>query len=184
MHCNVCHTHLCKDCVVIHFSDKSQAHNVVPIEQFLSTLSYPKCPNHPTKQCELHCKQCDIPICASCVSSKKHFGHEIVDIFEDLEAKKEILKKDLQEIENSIFPKYEEAALKIQIQKADQRKNSQKLTAELKKHGEARHKVIDNIIQTKQAEIDVMDSKCQAVLNKQEDAINNTLTGMKQSFRI
>ena len=180
MHCNVCHTHLCKDCVVIHFSDKSQAHNVVPIEQFLSTLSYPKCPNHPTKQCELHCKQCDIPICASCVSSRKHFGHEIVDIFEDFEAKKEILKKDLQEIEKSIFPKYEESTSNIQIQKADQRKNSQKLTAELKKHGEALHKEIDNIIQTKQTEIDVINSKHQTALNKQEDAINNTITEMKQ----
>ncbi|XP_078311628.1 uncharacterized protein LOC144618799 [Crassostrea virginica] len=180
MHCNVCHTHLCKDCVVIHFSDKSQAHNVVPIEQFLSTLSYPKCPNHPTKQCELHCKQCDIPICASCVSSKKHFGHEIVDIFEDFETKKEILKNDLQEIENSIFPKYEEAASNIQIQKADQQKNSQKLIAELKKHGETLHEEIDMIIKSKQAEIDVMDSKHQAALNKQEVAINNTIIEMKQ----
>ena len=132
MHCNVCHTHLYKDCVVIHFSDKSEAHNVVPIEQFLSILSYPKCSNHPTKQFELHCKQCDFPICASCISSRKHFGHEIVDIFEDFEAKKEILTKDLQEMEKSIFPKYEEAASNIQIQKADQRKNSQKLTAQLK----------------------------------------------------
>ncbi|XP_078310800.1 uncharacterized protein LOC111132646 [Crassostrea virginica] len=180
LHCNVCHTHLCKDCVVIHFSNKSQAHNVVPIEQFLSTLSYPKCPDHPTKQCELHCKQCDIPICASCVSSRKHFGHDIVDIFEDFKTKKEILKKDLQEIENSIVPKYEEAASNIQIHKADQRKNSQKLTAELKKHGEALHKEIDIIIQGKQAEIEVMESKHQAALDKQEDAINNTVTEMKQ----
>nr|XP_022344460.1 tripartite motif-containing protein 3-like [Crassostrea virginica] len=180
MHCNVCHTHLCKDCVVIHFSDKSQVHTVVPIEQFLSTLSYPKCPNHPTKQCELHCKQCDIPICSSCVSSKKHFGHEIVDIFEDFEAKKEILKNDLQEIEKSLFPKYEEAASNIQIQKADKRKNSQKLTAELKKHGEALHKEIDMIIQNKQSEIDVMDSKQQTAVDKQEDAINKTITEMKQ----
>nr|XP_022345423.1 uncharacterized protein LOC111137978 isoform X1 [Crassostrea virginica] len=110
MHCNVCHTQLCKDCVVIHFSDKSQAHSVFPIEQFLST-----------------------------------------------EAKKEIVKKDLQEIENSIFPKYEEVASNIQIQKADQRKNSQKLTADLKKHGEALHKEIDIIIQSKQTELGVSD---------------------------
>ncbi|XP_078310799.1 uncharacterized protein LOC111137320 [Crassostrea virginica] len=180
MHCNICHTHLCKDCVVIHFSDKSQAHNVVPIEQFLSTLSYPKCPNHPTKQCELHCKQCDVPFCTSCISSGQHLGHKAIDIFEDFDAKKEVLKKDLQEIENSILTKYEEASSHIQIQKADQRKNSQKLTAELKKHGEALHKEIDIIIQNKQAEIDVMDSKHKAALDKQEDAINNTIIEMKQ----
>nr|XP_022336176.1 E3 ubiquitin-protein ligase TRIM71-like [Crassostrea virginica] len=180
MHCNVCHTHLCKDCVVIHFSDKSQVHTVVPIEQFLSTLNYPKCPNHPTKQCELHCKQCNVPFCTSCISSGQHLGHKAIDVFEDFNVKKEVLKKDLQEIENSIFPKYELEASNIKIQKADQRKNSQKLTTELKKHGEALHKEIDIIIQSKQIEIGVMNSKNQAALDKQEDAINNTITEMKQ----
>ena len=180
MYCNVCNTHLCKNCVVIHFSDKSKVHTVVSIEQFLSTLSYSKCTIHPAKQCELHCTQCDIAICISCISSGQHIGHKAVDVIEDFEAKKEVLKKDLQEIEKSLFPKYEEAATNIQIQKADQRKNSQKLTTELKKHGEALHKEIDNIIQSKQTEIDVMDSKHQAVLDKQEDAINNTINEMKQ----
>ena len=86
----------------------------------------------------------------------------------------------MQEIEKSIFIKYEKAASNIQIQKADQRKNSQKLTAELMKHGEALYKEIDIIIQSKQAEIDVIDSKHQAVLDKQEDAINDTIIEIKQ----
>ena len=38
-------------------------------------------------------------------------------------------------------------------QKADQSKNYQKVTAELRKHGEALNKEIDFIIQNKQAEI-------------------------------
>lgn len=119
MYCIVCHTNLCKDCIIIHFSDKSQAHNIVPIEQFSSTLNYPKCPTHPTKQCELNCTQCNVPFCTSCLSSGKHLGHKAVDIFEEFDAKKESLKNDLQEIENSIFPKYKDAASIIQILKAD-----------------------------------------------------------------
>ena len=178
MYCNVCHTHLCKECVAIHFSDKSKVHNVVPIEQFVSTLSYPTCTHHPIKQCDLHCKQCDIPICTSCISSGQHLGHKAIDIFEDFDAKKEVMKRDLQEIERFIFPKYEEAA--SNIQKADQRKNSTKLRAEIKRHGEVLHKEIDNIIQSKLAEIDVMESKHQAVLDKEEKAINKTITEMKQ----
>ena len=83
MYCNACQTHLCKDCVAIHFFDKSKVHTVVPIEHFLFTLSCPKCTHHPTKQCELHCKQCNIPICASCISSKEHFGHDKVDIVKE-----------------------------------------------------------------------------------------------------
>ena len=90
MHCNFCYTHLCKKCKVIHLSDKSQSHDVVPIEQ----LNYPKCKHHPTEQREFYCKQCDIPICTSCISSGKHSGHELkADIFEEFRAKKEILKE-------------------------------------------------------------------------------------------
>nr|XP_022305360.1 uncharacterized protein LOC111112238 isoform X2 [Crassostrea virginica] len=180
LYCNVCHTHLCGDCVAKHFSDKSKVHNVVPLEQFLSTLNYPKCPTHPTKQCELHCEQCDIPICSSCISSGKHIGHKAVDIFEDFESKKEVLRKDLEELEKSIFPKYQESAAIIKTQKTDQHKNSQKLTAELNKQGEALHREIHTIIQRKQAEIDEMNAQHLAAIDKQEAAINKALHEIKQ----
>ena len=183
MYCIVCHTNLCKDCIIIHFSDKSQAHNIVPIEQFSSTLNYPKCPTHPTKQCELNCTQCNVPFCTSCLSSGKHLGHKAVDIFEEFDAKKESLKNDLQEIENSIFPKYKDAASIIQILKADWSKNSKKQKADLIKHGEALHKEIDIIIENKQAEIDDMNTKYTIALGKQEDAINSTITEMEKAIQ-
>nr|XP_022305049.1 tripartite motif-containing protein 3-like [Crassostrea virginica] len=180
LYCNVCHTHLCGDCVAKHFSDKSKVHNVVPLEQFLSTLNYPKCPTHPTKQCELHCEQCDIPICISCISSGKHIGHKQLEIFADFESKKEVLRRDLQELEKSIFPKYQESAVIIKTQKTDQLKHSQKLTAELNKQGEALHSEIHTIIQRKQAEIDEMDRQHAAAIEKQEDETNKALHEIKQ----
>ncbi|XP_078320365.1 uncharacterized protein LOC111112568 [Crassostrea virginica] len=180
VYCNVCHTHLCKDCVENHFSDKSKVHNVVPLEQFLSTLNYPKCPTHPTKQCELQCEQCDISICTSCISSGKHIGHKAVDIFEDFESKKEVLRKDLEELEKSILPKYQESAVIIKTQKTDQHKHSQKLTAELNKQGEALHREIHTIIQRKQSEIDNMNAQHLAAIEKQETAINKALHEIKQ----
>nr|XP_022308936.1 uncharacterized protein LOC111114765 [Crassostrea virginica] len=180
MYCNVCHTHLCGDCVEKHFSDKSKVHTVVPLEQFLSTLNYPKCPTHPTKQCELHCEQCDIPICTSCISSGKHIGHKQLEIFADFESKKEVLRRDLQELEQSIFPKYQESAAIIKTQKTDQLKHSQKLTAELTKQGEALHREINTIIQRKQAEIDEMNAQHLAAIEKQEGETNKALHEIKQ----
>ncbi|XP_078314226.1 uncharacterized protein LOC144619625 [Crassostrea virginica] len=179
LYCNVCHTHLCGDCVTKHFSDKSKVHNVVPLEQFLSTLNYPKCPTHPTKQCELQCEQCDIPICISCISSGKHIGHKQLEIFADFESKKEVLRRDLQELEK-IFPKYQESAAIIKTQKTDQLKHSQKLTAELNIQGEALHREIHTIIQRKQAEIDEMNAQHLAAIEKQEGETNKALHEIKQ----
>ncbi|XP_078312157.1 uncharacterized protein LOC144618941 [Crassostrea virginica] len=177
MYCEVCHIYLCQECVAKHLTDKSKVHKVVSLTQFLST---PKCPDHPAKQCELHCKQCDVPICSQCVISKTHKDHDVIDIMENSKMKKEVLRKDLQELEKFIYPKYQEFAAIIKTQKTDQLKNSQKLTSDLKKQGEALHKEIDVIIQSKQTEIDVMDSKHKTALDKQEDAINNTITEIKQ----
>nr|XP_022309168.1 tripartite motif-containing protein 3-like [Crassostrea virginica] len=180
MYCSVCHTHLCKDCVEKHFSDNSNVHTVVPLEQFLSTLNYPKCPTHPTKQCELQCEQCDIPICSSCISSGKHIGHKQMDIFEYFESKKESLRRDLDELEKSILPKYQESAAIIKTQKTDQLNHSQKLTAELNKQGEALQREINTIIQRKQAEIDEMDVLHTAAIEKQEDAFNKACDEIKK----
>ncbi|XP_022309178.2 uncharacterized protein LOC111114923 [Crassostrea virginica] len=135
LYCNVCHTHLCKDCVEKHFSDKSKVHNVVPLEQFLST---------------------------------------------DFESKRDILRRDLQELEKYIFPKYQESAAIIKTQKTDQLKHSQKLTSELNIQGEALHREIHTIIQRKQAEIDEMNAQHLAAIEKQEGETNKALHEIKQ----
>ena len=117
MYCEVCHIHLCQEYVEKHVTDKSNLHKLVSLTQFLSS---PKCPDHPTKQCELHCKQCDIPICLQCVISKTHKEHDVIDIMENSKMKQEVLRKDLQELEKFIFPKYQEFAAIIKTQKDDQ----------------------------------------------------------------
>ncbi|XP_078312520.1 uncharacterized protein LOC144619090 [Crassostrea virginica] len=177
MYCEVCHIYLCQECVAKHLANNSNVHKVVSLTQFLSS---PKCPDHPTKQCELHCKQCDVPICSQCVISKTHKDHDVIDIMENSKMKKDVLRKDLQELEKFIFPKYQEFAAIIKTQKTAQLKNSKKLTSDLKKQGEVLHKEIDAIIQSKQTEIDVMDSKHKTALDKQENAINHTITEIKQ----
>ncbi|XP_034328409.2 tripartite motif-containing protein 2-like [Magallana gigas] len=180
MYCEVCHIHLCKDCVENHLFDSSKVHKVVSLKQYSSTLSYPICRKHPTKQCELHCEQCDIPICVQCISGE-HLGHKPVDISKIFENKKAVLQRELQELEKSIYAKYKEIASNIPVQKADLGNNSRKLTTAIDKQGEVWHREIDTIITNLKSNVEEMESKHLVIINKQEDEITHTISEITQT---
>nr|XP_022297322.1 uncharacterized protein LOC111106792 [Crassostrea virginica] len=178
-HCDICHIHLCEACVEKHLSDQSKDHYIVPFKQ---RGSIPKCPNHSTKLCIILCKDCSIPICAICSSFGEHVEHKKENILKAMAEKKELIRQDLQELEKSIYPKYQEATTNIPVQRADVNKHSQKLTTALDKQGEALHTEIDTIIQGMKSDIDDMDAQHMAAIDQQEDAINHTIPEITQTI--
>ncbi|XP_011413043.3 uncharacterized protein [Magallana gigas] len=179
LYCDICHIHLCKACVGEHLIDESTDHKVVP---FKKRGLNPKCSKHPTQLCDLLCEQCDIPICVECVSSNEHLGHKQVGILKIQDTNREALKKDLQELENFIYPKYQEIASNIPVQRADLIKNSKKLTTALYKHGEELHREIDIAILKFKSDVDKMESEHLFVLDRQEYKINHSISEIEQSI--
>ncbi|XP_078342035.1 uncharacterized protein LOC111107944 [Crassostrea virginica] len=176
-HCDICHIHLCEACVRKHLSDQSKNHYIVP---FKLRGSIPKCPYHSAKLCTLLCKNCNVSICAICSSWGEHVQHKKEDILKAMAEKKDLIRKDLHELEESIYPKYQKAATNIPVQRVDVNKHSQKLTTALDKQGEALHIELDTIIQGMKSELDYMDAQHIAAIDEQEVAINKTSTEIRQ----
>ncbi|XP_052683787.1 uncharacterized protein LOC128164095 [Crassostrea angulata] len=179
LYCDICHHNLCKKCVGEHILDESKKHNVVPFKNRRSTVFYPICPKHTTKQCELFCEQCASPICSSCVSSSDHNRHKFLDIFE---RQREDLQKDLHELETYIYPRYQQMASNIIAQKADLCQNSQKLTINLNKQRETWQKEIDTIISNLKSNAKEMETKQLGLLKNQEDNISRTICEITQNI--
>ena len=118
-----------------HISDEPTKHKVVSFEQRGSTIAYPKCEKHSQNICELHCKRCHVPICSICVSLKERNTNDVVDLLRYLALKKKLMKADLQELENSLYPSCRKAASGILAQKRDVQNQSQKKSNALKQQG-------------------------------------------------
>ena len=159
MCCDICHINLCKACVGEHISDELTNHRIVSFSKLGGTVNFPKCQTHCPKICELHCKHCNIPICASCVFSGDHEHHQKEDILKYMTDKKKGIEKDLSELNKSIYPEYQKCATNLIVLRADVRKNSQELKTNLIKKGEALHTEIDTIIQGMKSDIDDMDAQ-------------------------
>ncbi|XP_034315663.2 E3 ubiquitin-protein ligase TRIM71-like [Magallana gigas] len=179
MYCDICHIHLCKACVGEHLTDESKDHRVVP---FKKRGFAPECLKHSKKLCELYCEHCNISICLECVSTGEHLGHKQVELLKSLEAKKEVLQKDLQELEKLIYPKYQEIESNFPVLKADLKENSKKLTAAIGKHGDILHREIDTAINKLKFEVDETESKHLVALNKHENEFKRIFTEITQSI--
>nr|XP_034321399.1 uncharacterized protein LOC117687972 [Crassostrea gigas] len=179
LYCDTCSIHLCTTCGGEHLLDESTEHRVVPFKKRGYTS---KCQKHSLKLCELYCAQCDIPICAQCVSSKEHHLHDVLDILSGIESKRNVVQNDLLELEKCIYPKYEEIASDIHLHKVNLNDNSQKLKTAIDKQGEDLHREINSIVTKLKSDVDEMDSTLLADLNRQEDEITCTISKITQSI--
>nr|XP_022333992.1 uncharacterized protein LOC111130975 [Crassostrea virginica] len=176
-HCEICEIHLCETCVGNHLSDESKEHYIVPF-RLRGTIS--TCLKHSTEKCTRLCTECNIRICSHCVASGEHEEHTKEDILKIFEIKRELMQKDLQDLEESIYPRYQEAATNIPVQRADVKKHSQKLTTALDKQGEALRTEFEAAIRRIKSKIEEMETQHIAAIDRKEDAINNTISEILQ----
>eukprot|EP00105_Crassostrea_gigas_P034991 XP_019919139.1 PREDICTED: uncharacterized protein LOC109617450 [Crassostrea gigas] len=181
-YCDFCHVNLCMPCIGKHISDGYYKHTIVPFHERRSTLIYPKCDTYSNNYCELHCKDCRSFVCSSCIASEQHIGHRFAEVKHEYETKKEIIKKDQVELGNSISPKYEEIALKLEKQLANMDGGYEKITTEISKQGEEWHREIDIIINKMKTEINDIKLKHESILKKYLNEIKQIQSLIKETL--
>lgn len=96
MYCDICQTHMCKPCVGEHISDESKKHKVGVFkkqEKQGSRAKYRKC------------------------SPNEHEAETSI-----IESQRQVIEKDLQELEKCILPRYQVMASNFPIQKEELQK--------------------------------------------------------------
>ncbi|XP_078341319.1 uncharacterized protein LOC144627646 [Crassostrea virginica] len=180
-YCDFCHVNLCKPCIGEHISDEYDKHKIVPILQRKSTLIYPKCETHQSKNCEYQCHDCDIFVCSDCAMSKQHKGHEYLKLEELFTKSKERIRKDKEKL-NRISPTYEKIAIELENQIANLDGEYEKLTTEMSKQREELHREVDNAINQMEEELGEIKVKHHSILKEHLDEIKQVQSLMQKTL--
>ncbi|XP_048763194.2 uncharacterized protein LOC125671478 [Ostrea edulis] len=177
MHCDTCLVNLCKACVGEHFSaDLSKPHRIVDVKDRNSTLLYPGCTSHEKERCEMYCNQCHISVCSTCLASSQHLGHELSKILQVLGEKKEKINKEKNELNETIYPTYQDILSDIQNRMSWLEKKYGDLSTAITKHGEDWHREIDKLVQKLKSEVEEMKTTQLHTLQKHLDEVNKKIS--------
>ena len=182
-YCDFCHVNLCKLRIGEHTIDNYSKHTIVPFELRRSTLIYPKCDKHPSKACELHCKDCNIFLCSQYLALKQHNKeHELSNLAELFIKKRKHIQKDKTELEKKLLPVYKDVATELEDQISNLEDEYKQFTTEISKHREELHKEIDDAMNQREEECRENKMKHHDILRKQLDEIKQSLSLMQEEL--
>uniref|UniRef100_A0A8W8JQV8 B box-type domain-containing protein n=1 Tax=Magallana gigas TaxID=29159 RepID=A0A8W8JQV8_MAGGI len=133
---------------------------------------------HATNNSEQFCEDCDVPVCSACMASK-HKGHKVMRILNKGGVKRENLKRDLEELERSIYPNHLENELTKKSEITQVTKHYEEMSMALENQEEKWRREIDNIVQKLKADMDEMKKSHLDVLLQQEDKIASRILEIK-----
>lgn len=183
LHCEECQCNVCIACVAKHLSDVSIDHKVVPYQKQGNFPKSVKCQSHPTERCELHCQRCDIPVCNTCLLSNSHKGHTLTELIEVIRSKKEDIEKDLKEMQQITYHKYEEILVQLKTDQSNVESHFEDLRKKVTKQGEEWHIEVDKIVSKLHDDILAKKESHIASLQQQEENVASTISEIKQSIQ-
>lgn len=179
-HCDVCHKHFCNGCGINHLCNPSKVHKNeklkerAPASLTLSCLAG----SHATNNSEHYCEDCDVLVCLACIASI-HKGHRLVRILNKSGVKREDLKRDLEELERSIYPYHLEKELTKKSEITQVTKHYEELSLALENQEKKWRKEIDNIVQKLKADMDEIKKSHLDVLLEQEEKLTSRILEIK-----
>ncbi|XP_055999685.1 tripartite motif-containing protein 45-like [Ostrea edulis] len=135
LYCNLCLENLCTNCAGLHLLRKSKyGHDVVEFKSKKQPGPFLYCETHADLVSELFCEQCKVPVCSKCLSSNSHKGHDFTEMFTVLNAQKECIGREKDEI-NIVIQKMEDFKTELGAKSEERQQKYRQLDDEVGRRG-------------------------------------------------
>uniref|UniRef100_K1Q1F5 Tripartite motif-containing protein 2 n=1 Tax=Magallana gigas TaxID=29159 RepID=K1Q1F5_MAGGI len=186
-YCNDCHQPMCEHCRDEHQKNKkTNNHEVVPYKQRKRPLPVEKCKIHPTRNIELLCEECQIPLCSKCTATKEHRGHAFTDL-EFVFDEKVSLKchEEIAKIRNYFDPVSQDLKKEIAGDVTEIKKIMEGIRTSMKAEAKSVKEMVDTITSDKIEQVNKIEQSLLETLinqNQQIDDYINSLNDLIKTF--
>ncbi|XP_061182625.1 uncharacterized protein LOC133190962 [Saccostrea echinata] len=176
-YCNLCHTRLCKQCRDEHLrSPETKRHEVVLYQQRKRQLPTEKCKIHPTKDIELLCDECKIPICSKCTATQEHRGHTFTDLESIYTEMFSHCQREIAKIHEYFLPTSQDLQREINEDTKEIKKIMDKLRTSMKAEAESLKCMVDSVTSENMEEVNKIEQSLLEKLNNQDTTIEKYIT--------
>ncbi|XP_034317841.2 tripartite motif-containing protein 3-like [Magallana gigas] len=183
-YCNDCHQPMCEQCRDGHQKNKkTKNHEVVPYKLRKRQLPVVKCKIHPTKEIDLLCGECQIPVCSKCTGTKEHRGHWFTNLEIVFAEKVLIYNKEIANIRSYFEPTSQDLKKEIAGDVTEIKKIMEGIRTSMKAEAESVKKLVDAVTSDKIKEVDKIEQSLLQTLNGQNQKIDDYINSLNDLFK-
>ncbi|XP_034315452.2 tripartite motif-containing protein 3-like [Magallana gigas] len=185
-YCNHCHRPMCEQCRDKHqMSPDTKNHEVVPFLKHKRHLPVDKCKLHPTRNADILCNECNIPLCSKCTTMEEHFGHKFVDM-EDIDAEKlAFCLEEISKIQEYFLPTSKELKTETDEDGKEVKKTMDGIRNSIKSEAQSLKDLVNKVTSDKLEQANTIEKSLLKVLKQQGktyDDYNNYLEKLLKEF--
>ncbi|XP_052677259.1 uncharacterized protein LOC128158446 [Crassostrea angulata] len=171
-YCNDCHHPMCEQCRDEHQKNrKTMNHELVLYKQRKRQLPMQKCKIHPTKDIDLLCEECQIPLCSKCATTKEHRGHVFTDLEMVFAEKCSSCNAEITKIRSYFEPTSQNLKQEIARDVTEIKKIMEGIRKSVKAESEALKNLVDTVTSDKMEQVDKIEQSLLETLNGQNQEI-------------
>nr|XP_022297080.1 tripartite motif-containing protein 5-like [Crassostrea virginica] len=176
-YCNACHRPLCEQCRDQHQkSPNTKNHEIVLYRHHKHQLPVELCQDHPTRNKELFCRECSIPICSKCSIMKEHRGHDIDDLEEIYADKYAVWQGEFSKIQKYFLPTTNGLKSDIEEDFTEIKNTMESIRTSMKTEAESLKKLVDEVTSESIENTHTMEKSLLKMLKSQETTYDDYIT--------
>ncbi|XP_061167483.1 uncharacterized protein LOC133176374 [Saccostrea echinata] len=165
---------MCKTCRDQHLRiSENKNHEVVFYQQRKRQLPVEKCKIHPTKDIDILCKECNIPLCSKCSTMQEHWGHHFIDLETIYTDKFTLCQKEISKIHNYFLPTSQDLQREVQEDATEVKQIMDSIRTSMKTEAESLKNMVDTVLSEKMEELHQIEKSLLEKLKSQEKTFDD-----------